>query len=407
MKKIDIQLKQASTDSFKVGRLAGDAKNIYFEYDKNFLAQNFEISPFMLPKKTGVQVIKSPAHLQGLWGVFHDSLPDGWGLLLMDRYFRSQNMNLQNISLLDRLLFVGEKATGALTYHPTLELEPGKKNVDLDYINNESQKILSGSQEDVIPELLRMGGSPGGARPKIFVGLNDKNEIISGSEELTKNYEHWIVKFNSKGDYSDAGAIEFIYAQMAMIAGIKMSETKLISTNQQQRFFATKRFDRHNDQRYHLHTFANLIGADFRIPSTDYLDIMKSAYSLTRSQVDLEEILRLLIFNIMTHNRDDHAKNFSFIMNHQGEWSFAPAYDLTFSHGPGGEHSNTIFGEGKDPKLELVLKIAQEFSIKRQFVDDVIEQTELALDQWSYFCEDLGVSRKIKREIQKNFIHLK
>lgn len=405
MNKIDVKLMHSKNDVYKVGTLLAEEKNIYFEYDSDFLATPFEISPIMLPKKTGVQTLNSISHLQKLWGVFHDSLPDSWGLLLMDRYFKTKRKSLQNISLLDRLSFVGERGSGSLVYYPVFEM--GKNNskdqVDLNYLNEEGKKILSGKTEMVIPELLRMGGSPGGARPKIYVGLNSKNEIISGVDELPKNYEHWIVKFNSRFDVHDAGAVEFIYAQMATLAGVTMSEVRLIITDDKNRFFATKRFDRDHDLRFHLHTFANVIGADFSIPSTDYLDIMKVSYTLTKSHQDLERILRVMIFNIMACNRDDHAKNFSFIMNHAGQWSFAPAYDLTFSLGPGGEHSNTVFGEGKKPSREHVYKIADEFGIKRSLVNDIIDQTAYALTQWKYLCLDLEISKKEINRIEKQF----
>ncbi|MEI8348219.1 MAG: HipA domain-containing protein, partial [Pseudomonadota bacterium] len=271
------------------------------------------------------------------------------------------------------------------------------------YLNSESQKILSGSKENVIPELLRMGGSPGGARPKVFVGLNKQNEIIAGVDDLPEDYEHWIIKFNSKLDQEDFGAVEFAYAQMADIAGVEMSETKLIVTSDHKRFFATKRFDRHLNSRFHLHTFANLVGADFRLPATDYLDIMKASYALTKSTQDLEKILRVMIFNIMAHNRDDHAKNFSFIMGHQGQWSFAPAYDLTFSLGPGGEHSNTIFGEGRNPTIEHVQKMADEFSLKKSLINDIVDQSTYALSQWNFLCEDLDIPKKTAKEIGRFF----
>ena len=403
MKKLDVFLKHSKTNILKIGSLASVEQNIYFEYDIDFLTKNLNISPLMLAKTNGVLTLKSPAHLQRLWGVFHDSLPDGWGLLLMDRYFRSKRISLDSISLIDRLRFIGERGAGALTYHPSLDLKKDNKQVDLEFINNESQKILSGSKENVIPELLRMGGSPGGARPKIFVGLNNKNEIISGAEDLPNEYEHWIIKFNSRMDNEDSGAIEYAYAQMAAIAGVKMSETRLIVTNDNKRFFATKRFDRNFNSRFHLHTFANLIGADFRIPSTDYLDILKVSYSLTKSHLDLEKILRVMVFNIMANNRDDHAKNFSFIMNHQGEWAFAPAYDLTYSKGPGGEHSNTVFGEGKEPGLLHILKMADEFSIKRSLINNIIDQTSYALSHWKFLCSDLEISKKTTKEIEQKF----
>lgn len=406
MKKIDVTLMHSKSEQLKVGSLAGDEQNIYFEYDADFLTNKFDISPFMLPKKPGVQTLKHPAHLKKLWGVFHDSLPDGWGLLLMDRYFRKKGIKPTEVSLIERLLFIGSRATGALAYSPALDLRFNDEAVDLDFINDESQKILSGSQAEVLPQLLKIGGSPGGARPKIFVGLNKNNEVISGVDDLPAGYEHWIVKFNSKGDLKDAGAIEYVYSQMASIAGLEMSESKLVVTKDNKRFFATKRFDRLQDQRFHMHTFANLVGADFRIPATDYQDILKTSYNLTKSHQDLEKIFRVMVFNIMAHNRDDHAKNFSFMMDHQGQWRFAPAYDLTFSHGPGLEHSNSVLGEGKNPSKEHVLKIAEEFSIKKKIAHEIIDQTAFALSNWEALAQDLEIAKKDIKSISGHFLKL-
>lgn len=406
MKKIDITLRHSKSEQLKVGSLAGDEQNIYFEFDADFLTSKFDISPIMLPKKSGVHTLKHPAHLKKLWGVFHDSLPDGWGLLLMDRYFRKQGINPAGVSLIERLLFIGSRATGALTYNPSLDLRLNDEAVDLDFINDESQKILSGSQTDIIPQLLKIGGSPGGARPKIFVGMNKNNEVISGVDDLPEGYEHWIVKFNSKGDLKDAGAIEYVYSQMALIAGLEMSESKLVVTKENKRFFATKRFDRVQDKHFHLHTFANLVGADFRIPATDYQDILKTSYNLTKSHQDLEKIFRVMVFNIMAHNRDDHSKNFSFMMDHHGQWRFAPAYDLTFSHGPGLEHSNSIMGEGKNPSIEHVLKIADQFSIKKKLAHEIIDQTAYALSNWEVLAQDLDIAKKDVRTISNHFLKL-
>jgi len=402
MKTLEVQLNFSKDQIIKVGRLADDNGKIYFEFHPQFLDYPLELSPFMLPKKAGVIKLSDPTHLKGLWGVFHDSLPDTWGMLLMDRFYKSLRLNPMTISLLDRLLFIGDRATGALTYHPATEISHDKHLIDLSYLNTESQKIVSGKKDEVLPLLLQMGGSPGGARPKIFVGLNSQNDLIHGASLLPHNFEHWIVKFNSKSDLPDSGSVEFAYAQMAFMAGIEMSETKLLQTQKSDVFFATKRFDRKNNLRFHQHTFANLVGTDFRIPSTDYLDLMKTSYSLNKSHLDLEKILRLMIFNIMAHNRDDHAKNFSFIMNHQGAWSFAPAYDLTFSHGPGGEHSNTVMGEGKNPTAQHVYKIADEFAIKKSKVEVMIEQTRFALSQWKDLAKDLGIAKKTVSIVEKH-----
>ena len=280
-------------------------------------------------------------------GLIDDSLPDGWGLLLMDRLFRRRGQNPAVISPLERLSDLGTSTMGALAYHPPTHEPRDQQLIDLHEIGKNAQQIYSGQAVEVLPQLMRAGGSPGGARPKILVGLKG-DQILTGEDDLPDGFEHWMVKFAAKADVRDAGPMEQAYARMAHAAGIDMPPTRLFKVGRNTCYFGVRRFDRGpSNSRLHVHTFGNLIHANFRIPSTDYADLMKVTSALTRNHQDVRQVFRRMVFNIAAHNRDDHAKNFAFIMNPRGEWSLSPAYDLGFAPGPGGEHTMTVLGEGR------------------------------------------------------------
>ena len=246
---------------------------------------------------------------------------------------------------------------------------------------------------------MRAGGSPGGARPKVLIGIKGK-QIISGENDLPDGFEQWIVKFAAKVDVRDAGPMEYAYVEMARTAGIDMPETTLFKAGKTQSYFGVRRFDRGpGNRRLHVHTFANLIHANFRIPSTDYADLLKVTAALTRNHVDVLRVFRRMVFNIAAHNRDDHAKNFAFVMNDAGEWSLSPAYDLGFAPGPGGEHTMTILGEGRTPTREHVLKMAKQFEVGAKDTSRIIDEVNAAVAKWSHFADDAGCTKKTARAI--------
>ncbi len=347
MRQLKVKLQRTPDDVLTVGTLAEHDGHMYFEYDNGFLDTGLELSPFKLSTQPGL-IEHTDRSFGPLPGVFDDSLPDGWGLLLMDRYFRRQGVDPVTLSPLDRLAYLGTRTMGALTYHPPFgeKADHDDKLIDLYNLGRNAEDVLAGDAAEVLPELMQAGGSPGGARPKVLVGIRDES-VISGEDDLPDGYDHWIVKFAAKADARYAGPVEYAFSLMARDAGIDMPPTRLFEVKQgrnMKRYFGVQRFDRlgatANNRRVHMHTFANLIHANFRIPSTDYADLFKVTQALTRNHADLLRLFRLMLFNIAAHNRDDHSKNFAFTLDDTtGEWAFAPAYDLTYSPGPGGEHT--------------------------------------------------------------------
>lgn len=385
----------------KVGRLAQVNRRIYFEYDQAFLSSALEISPFKLPLKAGAVACEEMV-FEGLFGVFNDSLPDGWGRLLLDRQIRQRGIAPEQLTPLDRLTHVGAYGMGALVYEPDASDHSSQPDViNLDKLALVTGEVLEGEAGDVFAELLGLSGSSAGARPKIMVGVSkDKKRIIHGQQQLQKNNGHWMIKFASSNDAKDIGAIEYAYSLMARAAGLTMMPTYLFPAKKGSGYFGVQRFDRMGDKRNHMHTVSGLLHADHRLPILDYEQIMRATLALTRNVKEAEKILRMAAFNVLAHNRDDHAKNFSFLMDELGSWSVAPAYDLTFSGGPGGEHSTTIMGEGKNPGREHLLTLAEKFSISKTRAARSIDGVRSAIRKWPVFAEEAGVSKMSKKLIE-------
>ena len=429
MKKLEVHFTRSPDESMHVGTLVEDHGRMYFQYAPEFLATGLNLSPFRLPFEAGL-FEHTDRDFGPLPGVFDDSLPDGWGLLLMDRHFRSRGMNPAEISPLDRLSWLGTRTMGALTYHPPADRENIDASVfDLHDLARQSQEIISGAAVDVLPQLLRAGGTPGGARPKVLVGFNPvTGGVISGEDDLPEGFEHWIVKFPAKADNPDTGAVEYAYSLMAAAAGIDMPPTRLFETSAGDRFFGVKRFDRDGstalrrtqgsesaaadrgassppsgNRRYHVHTFGNLIQSNFRIPSADYADLLKATSLLTRNHQDVLRAFRRMVFNVLAHNRDDLVKNFAFILDDAtglaagsppgGDWALTPAYDLLCTHGPGGEHTMTLAGEGRNPGRSHALGLAEQADVSKREAAAIIDQVQAAVARWSDYATQAGVSR--------------
>ena len=381
----------------KVGRLAFKDRQILFEYDASFLASGTEISPITLPLRPGVSIADTTI-FDGLHGVFNDSLPDGWGRLLLDRTVEKYGVHRGQLNPLDRLAYVGRHGMGALSYEPEL----GQQNADsarlaLDKLAEESAAVLAGENEEVIEELLRLNGSSSGARPKIVAQVSTgKKRIIHGRQELQPGFAHWMIKFPSSQDVRDVGAIEYAYSLMAKDAGLEVPETHLFRTKTN-RYFGTKRFDRDLDARIHMHSLGGLIHADHRSPSLDYDMVLRVTLALTRNLQDAERAYALACFNVLAHNRDDHVKNFSFLLNARNEWIFAPAYDLVFSYGPGGEQSMLVMGEGKNPGTAQLQALGRQHGIKN--APEILAKVQRAVANWPRYAELADVSRKSTREI--------
>jgi serine/threonine-protein kinase HipA len=397
-----------SSGKLEIGQMVLVQNRIYFKYDEDFLQTGLEISPFKL-KRTSEIIVPTETHFEGLFGVFHDSLPDGWGRLLLDRKLRFLQIDLNTISALDRLSFLDGNSMGAITYEPVYEAgEVGLKTLDLDSIAREIHHVLSGDASEVVDELYQLGGSSGGARPKILVGYNEStDELLFGQDLLPEGFEHWIIKFPGSYDREDIALIEYTYNQMAEKAGIEVAPYRLFKSSKGNWFFGSKRFDRKGNTKIHLHSVAGLLHDNFKMSSLDYGHIMDAAFKLERDVQAYRKILRLAAFNVMAHNRDDHSKNFSFLMDETGQWSFAPAYDLTFSSSSFGMHSTAVFGEHKSPGREHIIQLAHHFKVKN--VTILLDEVQTAVNQFESLAIQNRMSKDsivfIKRQLTKINFH--
>ena len=374
-----------STIKQLMGRLLLRNRQIFFEYDAAFIKTGLELSPFKLPLQAGV-IESNDRTFDGLFGVFNDSLPDGWGRLLLDRKLMTAGFNPGTLSPLNRLCFVGSNGMGALVFEPENPSTALSLSNDLDEIENEIQATLN-ENDAYVEDLLVLGGSSAGARPKVLLRIDS---------------EDWLIKFRSSLDPNDISVIEYAYHQMAKEAGLIVSKATLFPSKKGLGFFGVRRFDRNGNERIHMHTIAGLLHADHREPSLDYESIMKVTLYLTKDIRQCEIQFRNAVFNILSHNRDDHSKNFSFLMDAQGNWTVSPAYDLTFSSGPAGEHSTMIMGEGKNPTKEHLLKLASVGNIRQDKALEIIYQVSAATEKWDEFASKTGVSTLQTKNIRES-----
>lgn len=383
-----------------IGLLARIESTIYFEYTPSFLQTGLELSPFKLPLKAGAQQCDDNV-FEGLFGLFNDALPDGWGRLLTDRYLKSKGLHPEKTTPLERLLYVGSDAIGALEFEPHFHTTQEYRDIiDLDQLHREMQKTLEGDADEVLEQLLLLNGSSAGARPKALVQVSqDKQYIYHHQTVLKKNYEHWLIKFPNSLDSPHAGVIEYAYSLMARSAGLEMSETYLFKRKKAPTYFGTKRFDRDESRKHHVHTLCGLVHSDFRLPSLDYDDLLTVTMALTKDIKECQKAFRLACFNVLAHNRDDHEKNVSFILKADGVWKLAPAYDLTFSSGPNGWQSMTVMGEGQQPSIKELIQLAKNHDIPSY--DKVIQDVKSSILEWEKFATIAGVDEKEIKRIDK------
>lgn len=397
---LDVALHWDTDDVQPVGRLAYRDRIAYLQYDESFPVAGLELSPVHHKTGGGLQRPFDAGLFEGLHGIFNDSLPDGWGRLLVDRRARQLGIEPAALTPLDRLACVGSSAIGALIYAPASDVwEPGGDTLDLDELAADARSVFEGDVGDVISRLGQAGGSPGGARPKALVAVNDEGHAVHGTDDVPDGYSHYLVKFAGHNDPEDIGGIEMAYAAMAKDAGVPMPETRLLQGAGGHCHFAARRFDREGNRRVHVHSASGLLYADIRIPALDYEDLIKLTRFLTRDQRECEAMFTLAVFNVLAHNRDDHARQFSFIMQRDGTWRMAPAYDLTCSSGPGGEHSSSVLGHGKDITRAHLIALGGKADINDQDAARIIERAETAIGNWENYAAEYDVSKASTAEI--------
>ena len=332
-----------------------------FEYDKQWLSDGFSLSPTELPLQSGL-LYADKDRLGGSFALFEDSLPDGYGLFLLEKILRNQNASLKDLTPLQRLSIIGKSGMGALSYLPVMPgIQKQQEFIDsarLDFMQEEALKILSEKEEGDASLLYYNSSNSGGARPKTTFRMED------GS--------HWLVKFRHTYDPVDIGKSEFLYMQTAAQCGVSIPGTMLIAD----KYFAIERFDFDRDgQRLHVASAAALLKTDFRRQDMDYTNLLALTGYLTQDSVQVEEMFRRMVVNMVVINKDDHARNFSYICR-DGRWELAPAYDITYSPaGSNGQHATSLFYNG-NPGLDLVMKAGTGIRIPRSRCMEIIETVE-------------------------------
>ena len=341
--------------------LTPDDRLCAFEYDRLWLSDGFSISPLELPLKTGLFIAKhQPFH--GDFGIFEDSLPDGYGRYLLHKALLREGINDADLSALDRLSIVGCGGMGALTYHPEKKLIKDSEALDFDVLQEKALQVLKEQQDDDAVLLLYRSGNSGGARPKA---------IFSDSEG------HWLIKFRHYYDPVDIGQQELHYNEVARQCGINIPDYKLTNG----RYFTTRRFDiALNGERIHTATAGGLLCLSLTMPYLDYANLFALTGFLTQSAKEVEELFRRMVFNYLTDNKDDHCKNFSFMVTETGighySWHLAPAYDLTLcTEGYNGEHATSVNGTG-NPTLKDMIEVGKKNKMTEQRCREIFEEVK-------------------------------
>ena len=363
-----------------VGKLAAQSNTILFQYAPEFLDSGINISPFRLPLSPEVK--EDPKRtFDGLFGVFNDSLPDGWGLLLLDRALRKKGSSLHACLPLQRLAMVGAHGMGALEYTPAAEqAEQAVSVAELDALAEESLRVLRDAPVDAgqLDKLIQLNGSSAGARPKILVNVADDYRIVpqgAGEPQGTP----WIIKFRSAHEPPNTGLTEYAYSLAAREAGLDMPETHLFPSATSPGYFGVQRFDRVHGQKVHVHTACGLLHASHREPSLTYESLLRLTLLLTKDIREVLKMVRLMVFNVRSGNKDDHSKNFSFLLNKENQWRMAPVYDLTPSEGINGEQTCMVNNKGKDITEKDFLAAAATVDVDARTVREIIQQVDAAL----------------------------
>lgn len=361
-----------------VGRLAELGAAILFQYAPKFLESDINLSPFKLPLSPEVK--QDPKRtFDGLFGVFNDSLPDGWGLLLLDRALRKKGASLQACLPLQRLAMVGSHGMGALEYSPAIDqAEEAVSVAELDALAEESLRVLRNFPVDEaqLDRLIQLNGSSAGARPKILVNVNADHHIAPQNT----GGEPWIIKFRSAHEGPDTGLLEYKYSIAAKEAGLDMPDTHLFPSSTTEGYFGAKRFDRVQGKKVHVHTACGLLHASHREPSLTYESLLRLTLLLTRDMREVQKMVRLMVFNVRSGNKDDHSKNFSFLLDADRQWRMAPVYDLTPSEGINGEQTCMVNNKGLNITEKDLLTAAATVDVDAQTVREMIQQVDEALE---------------------------
>lgn len=402
--RLDVYRTLSGGETVLVGVMAQNRQGTFFQYQAEYLQKFGNLSPFKLNADTSLQLAPAEPHL-GLHGVFADSLPDGWGMLLMDRLFRQHQLLPSQVTAMDRLAFVGNRGMGALSFQPVSALSVEKQHefYDLNTLGTEAQLFFDGHTKDVLAALVQAGSS-GGAWPKaqLYFAADD-HQRCSTSTTRFQNAEAWLVKFTSErlALGHEEGMCEASYLQLAKTVGIEVPAWTLLESADgaaKRHWLALKRFDVVKNMadvegRLHLHSTCGLLDANYRLPSLDYEDLIKVSSALCKSPAAGQQQFKRAVFNLFALNQDDHSKNSAFLQADNGQWQLAPFYDVTFSPSAYGEHATAFAGFGKTPSVKAMQKLAAHanfanWSQAQQVIKEVID----VMQQFAVVAKENGVS---------------
>ncbi|MCR5847530.1 MAG: HipA domain-containing protein [Lachnospiraceae bacterium] len=397
---------------------------ISFEYDKDFLRSNINLSPIKMPLSDKVysfpELIGGTFH--GAPGLVADSLPDKFGNSIIERWLSEQGRSLEEFGVIDRLCYTGTRGMGALEYIPAVG--PASKTDEpiiiqkmVDFaseILSSRNKINISREDSDYGQLLQLGTSAGGARAKALIAWNEKTqEIRSGQIEAENGFEYWLMKFDGvskNGDHNlkdgtEYTLIEYAYYLMAKDSGIDMNECRLFEDNGFHHFM-TKRFDRINNQKMHMQTLGAISHIDYNFPGLcSYEQASGLMRNMNISQKDIIQLYRRMIFNVMMVNQDDHVKNISFLMNRQGVWKLAPAYDITFSYNLNNmwlkAHQMMVNGKTEEITYSDLIESASKMNIKKNTAERIIDEIKDISDNLNIYFEKAGINEKTYNKIQK------
>ncbi len=376
---------------------------IVFEYSDEAKNRGLELSSYALPLAGPKLRRDFPPHQLNLPGPVYDALPDGWGMLLMDRLFRRRRLNPARIGPLERLTYIGDNAMGAMSFEPVApEAGEPEVHIPLDQLAAEVQDVLDGEGGAFLQQLLRVGGSPQGARPKALIYRDPRTGTFTTA--AAPDFEAWLVKFPARQEHPEVCAIEMVYAECLRMCGIRTPDSRYFSLPNGLAAFATKRFDRQDGMRVPMQSLAAFTGADYETAgSLDYVNFLRATQICTNDVREKAFAFERAVFNVAFNNRDDHPKNFAYVMLPSGEWKLAPAYDVTFCEGPGGYHQMDVMGEALEIDRKALLGLAEEAEVPAGHAAGIIDRCCDVAGQFADLAEKLfpgAITRDTLQTIQ-------
>lgn len=407
-----------------------------FEYDPKFKKMNWDLAPLQMAIYSEKNKFEFPTlrkkaiseldTFKGLPGLLADVLPDRYGNELINIWLAKQGRPQNSMNPVEMLCFIGTRGMGALEFEPsTLKESKNTFSVEIDDLVDIAKKMLSKKEafatnikdEDkkAISEILRIGTSAGGARPKAVIAYNPKSgEVKSGQTNAPKGFEHWLIKLDGVSDVQlgksqGYGRVEMAYYKMATDCGIEIMPSKLLEENGRAHFM-TKRFDRDDGSiKHHIQSFCAMKHFDYNaVTSFSYEQLFQTMRELKLPYSAAEQMFKRMVFNVLARNCDDHTKNFSFRLKKDKEWELAPAYDVCHAYQPGNkwvsQHALSINGKRKNITREDLLVIGK--SIRSKNAEFLVDEINKTVANWKKYADSAKVSPKLRDEIEKSLIRL-